>query len=129
VRLAASVLVAALAFGIVAVDVASAHKLSIKRARKAAYKVTRKVGEQRGAVYALAGYCKRKSKHRVNCWGAIVFADGGAAAQRIKVKLRGHKAKARRYGKVFTGTITGDAGSGGSDEWAVCTPDGACVGS
>ena len=109
---------------------AGAASLSIKRARTAAYKLTRKIGAREGASYALTGYCKRKSSRRVNCWGAIIFADGTAAAQRIKVVKRS-KVRAAVYGRVLTGNLTDDGGGGGgtNEEWAVCTPSGQCVGS
>jgi hypothetical protein len=132
-RLAAGVIAVGFLFGTVSVESMAAGKLSIKSARKAAYKLTRKVGAREGAVYALAGYCKRKSARKVRCWGAIVFADGSAAAQRILVTRKRGKVKARRYSKIYEGTLTDDGGSGASggtsDEWAVCTSGGFCVGS
>ena len=103
--------------------------MSVKRARTAAYKLTRKAGERVGASYALAGYCKRKSRRRVNCWGAVIYSDGSAEAQRIKV-VKGRKVRTKAYGRVLSGNLTeGGGGGGASDEWAVCSPGGFCVGS
>ena len=125
-RLALCVLV--LAF-FTAASTAEAAGLSVKRARSAAYALTKRVGTAEGASYAAAGYCKRRSARHVNCWGAIVFSDGTAAAQRIKVVKR-RRVKAARYGRVYTGTVTDSGGGGGAnDEWAVCTSGGFCVGS
>jgi hypothetical protein len=128
-RLVACLLALGLLLGTAAAD-ANAASLSVKRARTAAYKLTRKIGAREGASYALAGYCKRKSSRRVNCWGAIIFGDGSAVAQRIKV-VRRRKVRASVYGRVLSGNLTDDGGGGGgaNEEWAVCTPSGQCVGS
>ena len=126
-RLTGCLLVLGLLFG---ASTAEAGGLSIKRARTAAYKLTQKVGVANGASYALAGYCRRKSARRVDCWGALIDSDGSAAAQRIRV-TKGRKVRATRYGRVYTGTLTDSGGGrgGANDEWAVCTSGGFCVGS
>ena len=64
--------------------VASARKLSVGRARTAAYHLAVRVGRKAGAVYAVAGYCKRKSRTRVNCWAGIIFSNYYGAAQRVR---------------------------------------------
>lgn len=58
-------LVTGLAFGTVAGEAAASSRLSITRARQAAYTLTRQVGTAEGASYALTGYCVRKSARRV----------------------------------------------------------------
>ena len=129
-RLVACSLTLGLLLGIIGLEAQAAERLSIKRAESAAYNLTRKVGEQEGAGYALAGYCKRKSATKVNCWGALVHDDGTAAAQRITV-AKGRRVKAKRYGSAITGDLSGSGYEGGgvSDEWAVCSPSGFCAGS
>jgi hypothetical protein len=118
-----------------AADVASAHKLSRKRAVKAAYKLTNKLAVQDGAQYAFAGRCKRLSAHRFRCWGAIVWTDYNGydyygAAERIRVRLKGGKVRARRYGHVYSGPIGDTGASTGSSEWAICgIHQSVCIGS
>ena len=109
---------------------ASAHTLSKKRAAKAAYGLARSVGAREGAVYAVAGYCKRKSAHRVDCWAGIIWGDLSGAAQRVKVVLRGRKVRAARYGTVYQGSV-GERDSGQSGgEWAICgIRQSVCIGS
>ena len=127
-RFVACFLAFGLLFAVFTVEAQAA--LSIKRARLAAYNLAKKVGEQDGASYVFAGYCKRKTANRVNCWGALIYDDGTAAAQRISV-VKGERVKARRFGGVVSGSLTegGDSGGGANDEWAVCSPNGFCVGS
>ena len=125
-RLAACFVLLGLLFAAPAADAAG---LSVKRARSAAYKLTYKVGVADGASYALAGHCKRKSARRVDCWGALIYSDDSAAAQRIKV-VKGRRVRATRYGKIHTGSLREGGGrSGANDQWAVCTSGGFCVGS
>lgn len=109
---------------------ASAHTLSKKRAARAAYALAQKVGANEGAVYAIAGYCKRRSAHRVDCWAGIIWSDNSGAAQRVKVVLRGGKARASRYGRVYSGNV-GDRSAGESGgEWAICgIRSSVCIGS
>ena len=114
---------------LLAAPAAEAAGLSIKRARSAAFKLTYKVGVAEDAAYALAGHCKRKSARRVDCWGALIYSDRSAAAQRIKI-VKGRKVSAKRYGRIYTGSLSeGGGSSGANDQWAVCTPGGFCVGS
>ena len=109
---------------------ASAAKLSKKRAVKAAYKLARRVAKAEGAVYAVAGYCKRRSARRVNCWAGIVWANGYGAAQRVSVVKRGGKVRARRFGRVYRGYVGGRDSGESESEWAVCgIRSSVCVGS
>jgi hypothetical protein len=115
-----------------ATEAASAHRLSIKRARKAAYGLARRVGGQQGAVYAVAGFCKRQTKHRVNCWAGIVFSDYYGAAQKVKVTIRrgSTKAHAKRYGTVLTGYVGQQQSGQSGGEWAICgIHQSVCIGS
>ena len=124
-RLAACLAILGLLAGVPTADAA----LSVKRARSAAYKLTYKVGVADGAAYALAGHCKRRSANRVDCWGALIYSDDTAAAQRIRV-TKGRRVRARRYGRVYSGSLSEGGGrSGANDQWAVCTSGGFCVGS
>ena len=109
---------------------ASAHNLSKKTARAKAYRLARQVGTKEGAVYAIAGFCKRKSAHRVDCWAGIIWSDLTGAAQRVKVVLSGGKVHARRYGTVYSGSV-GERQSGQSGgEWAICgIHSSVCIGS
>ena len=109
---------------------ASAAKLSKKRAVKAAYKLARRVARREGAVYAVAGYCKRRSARRFNCWAGIIYANYYGAAQRVSVVKRGGKVRARRFGRIHRGYV-GERESGESGgEWAVCgIRSSVCVGS
>ena len=109
---------------------ASAHTLSKKRAAKSAYALARSVGAKEGAVYAIAGYCKRRSAHRVDCWAGIIWGDQSGAAQRVKVVLRGGRPRASRYGRVYSGNV-GERSSGESGgEWAICgIRSSVCIGS
>ena len=109
---------------------ASAHTLSKKRALKKAYALARDVGTQEGAVYAIAGYCKRQTEHRVNCWAGIIFADYTGAAQRVKVALKGGRARAKRYGTVYTGDVGRRPSGQSGQEWAICgIRSSVCIGS
>jgi hypothetical protein len=109
---------------------ASAKVLTKKRATKAAYKLARRVGKQQGASYAFAGFCKRRSAHRVECWAAIVFGNGDGAAQRVRVTLRHGHVKAKRHGKVYEGNVGQRQQSESGSEWAVCgIHQSVCVGS
>lgn len=109
---------------------ASAHTLSKSRARSKAYALARQVGTREGAAYAIAGFCKRKSAHRVDCWAGIIWSDQSGAAQRVKVVLKGGKVRARRYGTVYRGSV-GERQSGQSGgEWAICgIHQSVCIGS
>jgi hypothetical protein len=109
---------------------ASAHTLSKKRALGKAYALARSVGTREGAVYAIAGYCKRRSPHRVDCWAGIIFADSTGAAQRVKVTLEGRRVRAARYGRIYSGDV-GERRSGQSgQQWAICgIRSSVCIGS
>jgi hypothetical protein len=126
------VLSLALVGGAAATPVATpaSAKLSKKRAAKAAYRLARKVGKREGAVYAIAGFCKRRSARRVECWAGIIFSNYYGAAQRVRVTLRHGKVRAKRHGKVYRGYV-GEREQGESGgEWAVCgIHQSVCVGS
>ena len=109
---------------------ASAHTLSKRRAAKAAYALAQRVGASEDAAYAIAGYCKRRSAHRVDCWAGIIWSDYSGAAQRVKVVLRAGKARASRYGTIYRGNV-GERSSGESGgEWAICgIRSSVCIGS
>jgi len=94
IRLSVCVLATGLAFGTVAGEAAASSRLSITRARRPH---TRSRARSEGASYALTGYCVRKSARRVPCWGAIIWSDGSAAAQKILVTKKAGKVQARRY--------------------------------
>jgi hypothetical protein len=112
------------------VNDASAKTLSKKRAAKAAYRLARRVGAKAGAVYAIAGYCKRRSAHRVNCWAGIIWSDYSGAAQRVSVVLRGGKTHARRYGRVYRGSVGNRRSGQSGGEWAICgIHSSVCIGS
>lgn len=107
-----------------------ASVLTKKRAVRAAYRLAQSVGAQEGAVYAIAGYCKRKSAKHINCWAGIVWSDYSGAAQRVTVTLRGGKVRAQRFGRVYTGQLDQqDSGESGG-EWAICgIHSSVCIGS
>jgi hypothetical protein len=127
------ILSVALVGGVAATPVASsasARGLSKKRAAKAAYRLARKVGKREGAVYAIAGFCKRRSARRVECWAGIVFSNYYGAAQRVRVTLRHGKTHARRHGKVYKGYVGRQEQGESGGEWAVCgIHQSVCVGS
>ena len=109
---------------------ASAKVLSKKRAAKAAYRLARKVGRREGAVYAIAGFCKRRSAHRVECWAGIVFSNYYGAAQRVRVTLRHGKTHAKRHGRVYKGYVGQQEQSESGGEWAICgIHQSVCIGS
>jgi hypothetical protein len=111
-------------------DASAARSLTLTRARTSAYSLTRRIGAANGAVYAVAGFCKRASANHVNCWGAIVFDNYDAAAQRISVTKRGSRVSARVFGRVYTGNIGAKPPSSSGGEWAVCgIHQSVCVGS
>ena len=128
-RLALLCAVALLAAGMT-VDVASAKGgLGMKKARSVTLKLAQRVAIEEGATHAYAGGCKRRNRRTVVCWGAIVKGDYGAA-QKVRVKKRRGKIRAKRFGRVVEGRIRGSGGGGGGGgEWAVCSPSGYCVGS
>jgi hypothetical protein len=129
-RVCACALVVLLVGALVAPGVASARTLSLNRARLAAYHVARSVGAQEGAVYAIAGYCKRHSAVHVNCWAAIIFDDYTGAAQQVSVTLRGGKVHPRRFGRVYTGSVGQQSSSQSGGEWAICgIHSSVCIGS
>ena len=104
--------------------------LTGKRAVRAAYKLARSVGEQQGAVYAIAGYCKRKSAKHINCWAGIVWSDYSGAAQRVSVTLRDGKVRAQRFGRVYTGQLDEQESGESGGEWAICgIHSSVCIGS
>ena len=113
-------------------DVASA-KLSTGAAKRAAYRVAKKVGEQRGAVFAVAGYCDRKSANRVVCWGAVVYPDNQGCAQQVSVRRARGRTRAARVGRSYCGDLSDEAernSGSGSNEWAICgIRQSVCVGS
>src|SRR3954451_17605623 len=110
--------------------VASARKLSVGRARTAAYHLAVRVGRKAGAVYAVAGYCKRKSRTRVNCWAGIIFSNYYGAAQRVRVTQRGRKVRAVKYGHVYKGYVGSRSSGQSSSEWAICgIHSSVCIGS
>ncbi len=99
-------------------------------ARQAAYRLARRVGAAEGAVYAVAGYCRRASATRVTCWAGIVWSDYSGAAQKVLVRQVGSKVRAQRVGRVYTGSV-GEQSSGQSGgEWAICgIHQSVCIGS
>jgi hypothetical protein len=119
--------------GAAAAEVASAHVLGRKQARKAAFGLARQVAQSEGAAVWWAGKCRRKGPHHVVCWGAIVFRNYDGAAQRISVRSRGHSGNltVRRSGQVYTGNLRQEArGQSGGGEWAVCgIRSSVCIGS
>jgi hypothetical protein len=124
------ILVVVLCFpGLAGAEVASAG-LSKKGANRAAFKLAERVGKKGGAALWWAGLCKRKSG-AFTCWGAVVDFNGDGAAQRIRVKRKGGKTVAKRFGRTFYGNVSDEAqqhSSGG--EWAVCgIHQSVCVGS
>jgi hypothetical protein len=111
-------------------DASSARALTLTRARTAAYNLARHRGAAAGAVYAVAGFCKRQSTNRVNCWGAVVFANYDAAAQRVAVRKHGSRVTATTFGRLYTGNIGQKPASQSGGEWAVCgIHQSVCVGS
>ncbi len=129
-RSLAVALVAAVSLTAMSVD-ASAHTLSKRRAQKTAFRLVEKIGKANGAALWYAGVCRRKSAHKVSCWGAVVDYNADGAVQRIVVTLRGGKARARRVGKIYYGNLYEESqqhSSGG--EWAVCgIHQSVCIGS
>jgi len=106
-------------------DVAAAKGgLGIRKARSVTLEVAQRAAIEAGYDEAYAGGCKRRSKRKVVCWGAIVKGNYGAA-QKVRVTKKRGKIRAKRFGRVVEGQIRGES----KEEWAVCTPDGACVGS
>jgi hypothetical protein len=110
-------------------EVASAG-LSKKAANRAAFKLAERVGRQGGAALWWAGLCKRRGTG-FTCWAAVVAANGDGAAQRIRVKRKGGRTTAKRFGRIYYGNVSDEAqqhSSGG--EWAVCgIHQSVCVGS
>jgi hypothetical protein len=104
--------------------------LTRTRAVRAAYRLAQSVGAQQGAVYAIAGFCKRKSSKHVNCWAGIVWSDYSGAAQRVSVTLRGGKVRAQRFGRVYTGQLGQQQSGESGGEWAICgIHSSVCIGS
>jgi hypothetical protein len=113
-----------------ATNSSAAAALTLTRARTAAYSLARSVGAQEGAVYAVAGFCKRRSSSHVNCWAGIVFANYDAAAQRVSVTRVGRRVRARRFGRIYTGNIGQKQSSQSGGEWAICgIHSSVCIGS
>lgn len=113
-----------------ATDASASRTLSASRARQAAYGVAQRVGAQEGAVYAVAGYCKRRSAKRVSCWAGIVFDDYTGSAQQVMVTLVGTKVRARRVGRVYTGSVGERQSEQSGGEWAICgIRSSVCIGS
>lgn len=117
------------AFG--AAEAAPAKVLTKARATRAAYQLAQQIGYAEGAVYAVAGYCKRRSAYRFTCWAGIVWSDYSGAAQRVAVRMRGKRVTATRFGRVYTGNLGGGQESGQSGgEWAICgIHQSVCIGS
>jgi hypothetical protein len=110
--------------------IASAQSLSKQRAVRAAYRLAQRVGRQVGAVYAVAGYCKRKSRNRVDCWAGIILPNRYGAAQRVRVTLSRGRINARKYGRVYKGYVGEKSSSQSGSEWAICgIHSSVCIGS
>jgi hypothetical protein len=116
-RRLAPVLVLVLAFGVVA-ETAGAHTLSKRAALKKTGSVARKAAAaEQDATYWFAGACKRRSAHRVACWGGVAYADGTGCIQKVVVGYASHasrRARARRTGRILCGSLPsgGEAGGG-----------------
>jgi hypothetical protein len=121
-----------LAASLSASDVASA-KLSTGSAKRVAYRVAKKVGDARGAVFAVAGYCKRSSANHVVCWAAVVYPDNEGCAQKVSVRRSRGELKARRVGKSYCGDLSDESEQNAgrpSNEWAICgIRSSVCIGS
>jgi hypothetical protein len=128
-RLAALLTLIVCFAGLAGADVASAG-LSKKAANRAAFKLAERVGRQGGAALWWAGLCK-PSRGGFTCWAAVVAYNGDGAAQRIRVKRKGRRIAAKRFGRIYYGNVSDQAqqhSSGG--EWAVCgIHQSVCVGS
>ena len=130
VRRLALLLTLVLCFGgFAGADVASAG-LGKKSANRAAFKLAERVGKKGGAALWWAGRCKRRGRG-FNCWGAVVDYNGDGALQRIRVKRKGGKTVARRFGRIYYGNVSAEAEQhSGGGEWAVCgIRQSVCVGS
>jgi hypothetical protein len=120
IRRLAPVLVAVLALG-VAAETAAAHTLSKRAALKKTGRVARAAAAaEQGAAFWFAGACRRRSVHRVVCWGGVAYADGSGCIQKVVVTYRSHgsrSARARRTGRILCGDLPsgaeGDGGTGG----------------
>ncbi len=110
----------------VAATSASAHTLSTRAALKKTAQVARTVGLQTGATEYYAFGCTRRTAHVVDCIGAVVYQDGEACGQIVRVSYKSHAAKtvaAARRGQAICGYPDEEeypepSGSGG--ETAIC---------
>lgn len=104
--------------------------LTKKKATRAAYRVAQTVGAQEGAVYAIAGFCKRRSAARMTCWAGIVWSDYSGAAQRVAVRLVDGRIRAQRFGRIYTGQLDEQESGESGGEWAICgIRSSVCIGS
>ena len=128
-------LVVALAVG-GSVETASAHTLSKRAALKKTGRVARKAAVQAGGVFWFAGACKRRSVHRVACWGGVAYADGSGCIQKVVVSYASHasrSARARRTGRILCGDLPsgaqgeGGTGSGGGSPVVCAIRQSVCI--
>jgi hypothetical protein len=118
IRRLVPVLVAVLAFGFGA-EGAAAHTLSKRAALKKTGSVARKAAAaEQGAAFWFAGACRRRSVHKVACWGGVAYVDGTGCIQKVVVGYTSHRSRslrARRTGRVLCGDLPSDAqGEGGT---------------
>lgn len=103
-----------LAFGAGA-ETAAAHTLSKRAALKKTGSVARKAAIADSGAYWFAGACKRRTAHKVACWGGVAYADGSGCIQKVVVSYRSHasrRIRARRTGSILCGDLPSDAQSG-----------------
>jgi hypothetical protein len=115
IRRLAPVLVVVLAFGVGA-ETSSAHSLSKRAALKKTGSVAKRAAAaDQGATFWFAGACRRRTVHKVACWGGVAYSDGSGCIQKVVVSYASHASRslrATRTGRIVCGDLPADAGGG-----------------
>jgi hypothetical protein len=110
----AFLLTAILVIGVTA-ETASAHTVSKRAALAKTGKVAKRAAAQTNGVLWFAGACKRRSAHKVVCWGGVAYRNGEGCIQKVVVTAASHanrRLRGRRAGRTYCGQVPSGSGGG-----------------